>query len=72
MSGPADVLIRNEKMSKQEQWNGYTSRWVLSPGHSYTPIANSGTLDLTLKAKVWKYLRPEGDFVTAWMTEVYT
>ncbi len=66
------MFVENEKMTKQEQYNGYQSRYALTPGHSYTPIANGGSLDLTLTAKVWKHLRPEGDFITAMITKVFT
>ncbi|XP_072041422.1 uncharacterized protein [Amphiura filiformis] len=68
----ADVWLHNEKVKKQSQWGGHRSTYVITTGPEYETLNSGDTLDIQMTASVWKKLRPEGDYVTGMMTQVYT
>ncbi|XP_072044230.1 hyalin-like [Amphiura filiformis] len=67
-----DILLHNEKIKKQSRWGGYSSTCTITTGPEYQTLNSSDTLDIQMTANVWKQLRPEGDYVTGMMTQVYT
>ncbi|XP_072044257.1 uncharacterized protein [Amphiura filiformis] len=68
----ADVLLHNDKTRKQSLWGGHRSTYVITTGPGYQTLNSGDTLDIQMTANVWKKLRPEGDYVTGMMTQVYT